>query len=58
MEMYHGCPETEMNSQSKSFEEENQGLNFHKNFQAPHYSSKETRIAYYNWTLKYPGLYS
>jgi hypothetical protein len=53
-----GCPNTEMVSHAASFEEENPGLDFHRNFQAPHYSSRATRIAYYNWTLKYPGLYS
>ncbi len=57
-EYARGCRYTEMVSQASSFEAENPGLDFHKNFQAPHYSSKATRIAYYQWELSYPGLYS
>lgn len=55
LDYWRGCPNTEMVSQCESFEEENPTLDFHKNFQAPHYSSKETRVAYHNWELSYPG---
>ena len=44
-----GCPNTNMREYKNIFEKENPNLDFHMKPDAPHYSSKDTRIAYSKW---------
>lgn len=45
----YGCPETEMWMFRDKFELEHPHLNLKMRLDAPHYDSKETRIAYSVW---------
>ena len=44
-----GCPHTEQRSRRVEFEKEHPGLDLHMKPDAPHFSARDTRIAYDKW---------